>query len=448
MDLSALEAYAHQHPLAVPSVYLAASSVGAAFALNAHRPLAREGGLSISVFFAGWLTGELPLHHVVWQLAGTLVFAWLGALGAWPGWVGLGITMVSWVALVDLYTRARHTRELCERALVEGLGAGYEKQITSAWLERLNPLPPLAEMLLPFSMRRKDVERIRNLSYGAYGRRNKLDVYRRRDRPTGCPVLVQVHGGAWIIGDKEQQGLPLVYHLASLGWVCVSINYRLSPRSTFPDHIVDVKRAIAWVKEHVAEYGGDPDFVVITGGSAGGHLSSLAALTAGDASLQPGFEGADTSVRACVPFYGVYDFTNRSGEGRADMVPFLERLVFKARLAEARDVFDKASPMSRVHAGAPPFLVVHGTHDTLVPVAEARHFVELLREASQAPVAYLELPQAQHAFEVFSSARTAHVIRGVARFLAYVHSRYQVSRGAAPAPAASLAHLTPVPASS
>jgi len=85
-------------------------------------------------------------------------------------------------------------------------------------------------------------------------------------------------------------------HLAELGWVCVAINYRLSPRSTWPDQIVDVKRALAWTKEHIAEYGGDPDWVAITGGSAGGHLSSLAALTPNDPQFQPGFEDADTSV--------------------------------------------------------------------------------------------------------------------------------------------------------
>jgi acetyl esterase/lipase len=237
-----------------------------------------------------------------------------------------------------------------------------------------------------------------------------------------------VHGGAWILGDKSQQARPLIHHLASLGWVCVAINYRLSPRSTFPDHIVDVKRALAWVKENIAAYGGDPDFVVVSGGSAGGHLCSLAALTAGDPALQPGFEGADTSVRACVPFYGVYDFTNREGQGRADLVGFLERLVIKQPFAEARDAFDRASPLSRVHPGAPPFLVIHGTHDTLVPVGEARTFVDRLRRTSSAPVAYVELPQAQHAFEVFSSVRTAYAIRGVARFLSWVHAEHLRAR--------------------
>ena len=120
-------------------------------------------------------------------------------------------------------------------------------------------------------------------------------------------------------------------HLAERGWVCVAVNYRLSPRGTWPDHIVDVKRAIAWVKAHIAEYGGDPDFVAITGGSAGGHLSSLAALTPNVAGFQPGFEDADTSVQAAVPFYGVYDFTNRDGTSRADMEDMLARMVFKSK---------------------------------------------------------------------------------------------------------------------
>ena len=421
MDLPAFA----QHPLAVPSAYLAASAIGAGFAVNAHRPLARGGGLSISVFFAGWLTTELPLHHLAWQLAATAAFVAAGAMGAWPGWVGLFITLGSWAALLDLFVRAREARELVERALVEALGSDYRSRIAPELAARLDPQPSLSEILFPFAMRRRDVERTRNVPYGEHGKRNQLDVYRRRDRPVGCPVLVTVHGGAWIIGDKQQQAQPLVYHLASQGWVCVAINYRLSPRATFPDHIVDVKRALAWVKEHIAEHGGDPDFVVLSGGSAGGHLAALAALTAGDAELQPGFAEADTSVRACVPFYGVYDFTNRSGAGRADSLPFLERMVFKRSFAEEREAFDRASPMSHVHPGAPPFLVIHGTHDTLVPVAEARVFVKLLREASRAPGGVL-LPSwapgpapPSRAFRL-RSARPTSTSAAWPRFLAYV----------------------------
>ncbi|PRC60832.1 esterase, partial [Mycobacterium sp. ITM-2017-0098] len=81
------------------------------------------------------------------------------------------------------------------------------------------------------------------------------------------------------------------------GWICVSIDYRVSPRNTWPDHIVDVKRALAWIKEHIAEYGGDRNFVAIAGTSAGGHLAALAGLTANDPELQGDLpEGSDTSV--------------------------------------------------------------------------------------------------------------------------------------------------------
>jgi acetyl esterase/lipase len=321
---------------------------------------------------------------------------------------------------------------------VQALGPGYAEGIDAVERARLDAPQPLLQLVLPFALRHPDVERIKNLSYGPAGRRNQLDIYRPRRPGAGRPVLLQVHGGAWVIGDKSQQGLPLMTHLSSLGWVCVAINYRLSPRATFPDHIVDVKRAIAWVKANIAAYGGDPDFIVISGGSAGGHLSALAALTPNDPAYQPGFAEADTSVQACVPFYGVYDFTDREGVGRKDMRAFLGRIVLKRRFEEAPELFDQASPMSRVSAAAPPFLVIHGTHDTLVPVEEARLFVDLLRRASRQPVAYAEIPGAQHAFEVFASARTGHVVRGVARFVTLVHARYLAAQhGAAPLPAAA-----------
>ena len=126
-------------------------------------------------------------------------------------------------------------------------------------------------------------------------------------------MLLQVHGGAWTVGAKEHQGRPLMNQMAAKGWVCVAINYRLSPRDPWPAHIVDVKRAIAWVKDNIADYGGDPDYLAITGGSAGGHLTALAALTPGDPEFQPGFEDADTSVQAAVPFYGIYDFAGSTG---------------------------------------------------------------------------------------------------------------------------------------
>ena len=199
----------------------------------------------------------------------------------------------------------------------------------------------------------------------------------------------------------------------------MAINYRLSPKATWPDHIVDVKRALAWVKEHIAEYGGDPSFVAVSGGSAGGHLCALAALSAGDTAWQPGFEDADASVQACVPFYGVMDMTSSPEASRygGGLVKMLEKSVMKVKESEHPDVFRGASPTFRVRRDAPPFFVLQGGNDTLVPVETARVFVERLRAASTQPVAYAELPLAQHAFDVLASLRCQATTSAVADFL-------------------------------
>ena len=115
-------------------------------------------------------------------------------------------------------------------------------------------------------------------------------------------------------------------------------------------HIVDVKRAIAWVRDNIADYGGDPDYLVVTGGSAGGHLAALAALTPGDPAFQPGFEEADTSVQAAVPFYGVYDFAGSTGLANAIGMrdAFLGPRVLQTTWQDAPDVYEAASPILRV----------------------------------------------------------------------------------------------------
>ncbi len=280
-------------------------------------------------------------------------------------------------------------------------------------------VPPL--MLWPAGVRHR-----RGIEYARVdGRPLRLDVYEPGEplAEEPRPAIVQVHGGGWIAGSRSEQGIPLLNHLARHGWVGFNIDYRLSPGATFPDHLVDVKRAIAWVREHAAEYGADPDLVCLTGGSAGGHLCALAALTDDDPSFQPGFEDADTSVAAAVPFYGLYDLTNAEGVYYPELLEWvLERHVFKARFEDDPQRFRDASPTHRVHPGAPPFLVLHGEHDTLVPVADARRFVAELRAVSDNPVHYAELAGAEHAFDIGPSVRTARVVEAIERFLATVRA--------------------------
>jgi acetyl esterase/lipase len=296
----------------------------------------------------------------------------------------------------------------------------------------LDMATPWRQLVMPFRMQNPQVEVTKDIAYAGRGsRRGLLDVYRRAGAPLeGAPVLLQVHGGGWTIGSKDQQGIPLMLHMAARGWVCVAINYRLSPRHPFPTHLVDVKRSIAWIRSNIERFGGDPSYVAITGGSAGGHLTALAALTPNDPEYQPGFEDADTALQAAVPHYGVYDFAGASGERRAAQMrdSFLGPRVLMKDPALHPEDFERASPLLRVGPEAPPFFVVHGTHDTLVPVSQARHFVHRLREVAKNPVAYAELPGTQHAFDVFPSIRSAHVVRGVDRFLRWNHAQWQRDR--------------------
>ena len=411
---------------------LLASVVGAAATANALRPARRTGLLSMPAFASGLPTSELPLQTLAAQGVLTAVAGRGGGHGGVRGRLALGLTGASFAGLALLHRDSLRAAEVLEQALADGLGGDYLRRVVEPFSPPAQVPLTRRRILLPSLGLRRRYRAARDLSYGEYGRRNHLDVWRRADLPTGAraPVLVQIHGGGWVWGHKEGQAEPLMGHLAERGWVCVAPNYRLSPRATWPDHIVDVKRAVAWVRSNIADHGGDPSFLVITGGSAGGHLASLAALTPGLTEWQPGFEDADTSVAAAVSFYGIYDFTNR--HARADMIPFLEKRVFKSRLAQDLARWEEASPISHVGPQAPPFFVLHGVNDSLVPVEHARHFVEELRRMSSRTVAYAEVPRAQHAFDILPSPRAHHTAHAVERFLAVVRSEHG---GPAPAEA-------------
>jgi acetyl esterase/lipase len=398
----------------VPQLTLVLGVVCAAGVLNALRPV-RWTPVLLPFFFWAWLTAELAPQLTVLLVLFGVVLGLLGGFAGTAGLVGLALILVALAGLVRLIIGSEAAADAADSALSDmpdGPEPDSDVEVTSG----------LRRFFVPMSFRHPDVERIVDVPYGDGSPRHRLDVYRNTDKPTGCPALLQVHGGGWVIGDKREQGRPLMLHLASRGWVCFAPNYRLSPRATWPDHLVDVKRALAWVREHGQEYGADPGFVVLTGGSAGGHLVALAALTANDPRYQPGFEHVDTSVAGCVPYYGVYDMAGETGTkaARIRRRHLLDRLVMKTRDDQ---VYLDASPLEQVRADAPPFLVIHGRNDTLVPVGEARLFVERLRAVSDAPVLYLELPGTQHAFDVFPSIRSAHVVRAVGRFVEMVRLR-------------------------
>jgi len=407
--------------------FLRRQIVTAALTANAVRPVPGF-RVGIPAFMAGWLTGELAPH----LLAVTAADAALNATGRRRSRAGLALAVASAAGLAFLIDQSRRVQTSAEAALTETLGEGYLDVLDT------RPTPadlatPWRQLVNPFRVRNVAVTVQKDVPYAPeHGKRGLLDVYHPTEGVvSGAPVLLQVHGGGWSLGSKDQQGIPLMQHLAAKGWVCVAINYRLSPRDAFPAHVIDVKRAIAWIREHIEEYGGDPSYVAITGGSAGGHLTALTALTAGDPAWQPGFEQADTSVQVAVPHYGVYDMAGSTGLRSAEQMrdAFLAPRVFQTRWADHPEVFEAASPILRITADAPDFFVLHGTLDTLVAVDQARLFVARLRSISKRSVVYAELPGAQHAFDVLPSIRSAHIVRAIDRYLHWHWNLYRRERG-------------------
>lgn len=378
--------------------------------VNALAPTRRNKLFFLPSFFSSWLANELAGWWIFWQVVGVAAYVRWGDVTSWPARIAFVLIVVNWVLLVVLIARGRGAAVTMREALVDLVG------------DEPGPRIPKLHVWAPLIRRKKGMRRKRNVEYArAGGRRLRLDVYSPREpaKPgERRPAIVQIHGGAWVIGDKREQGIPLLTHLAVNGWVGFNINYRLSPAATWPEHLIDCKQAIAWIREHADEYGIDPEFIVVTGGSAGGHLTAMVALTSDDRSLQPGFEDADTSVQAAVPFYGVYDFTDRNHTQMPGFLSlFLEPWVMKRFHEDEPEAFSAASPLDRIHAAAPPFLIIHGDRDTLAPLEDARQFAQDLKDAADAPVVYAELHGAQHAFDVFLSPRTAPVIEGVERFL-------------------------------
>lgn len=409
---------------------LALAFLGALLTASALVPGRHLGWGNVLYFLASAPVHELPLVHIgVSGAIAVALVAW-GALSAWPGWLGLALVAASWAGLIIVHRRALPSRRVLREALETGLGPDFPERIPAQRRAAGDELT-LCERYWPPGPRRASIERLRNIAYAPGHDRFRLDIYRARgSRANHAPVILQIPGGGWVTSGKNHQALPLMCYLVSQGWIAVAANYRLSPASRFPEALIDCKRALAWVRGNIARYGGDPGFVAITGGSSGAHLASLVALTSNDRRLQPGFETIDTSVAACVPFYGVYDFLDRQGlrHDRGVMTAWLAKTVMPCAPDADPSLWDLASPIACARPDAPPFFVLHGAHDSLAKVEEARAFVARLRAVSRSPVVYAELPGAQHAWDMVHSVRTAYTVRAVGQFLEWV--------GAAPMPVA------------
>jgi acetyl esterase/lipase len=219
----------------------------------------------------------------------------------------------------------------------------------------------------------------RDLEYVPNGHeRQKLDLYVPEKASAPVPVIVWIHGGAWLGGSKDRPpALPLI----ARGYAVASINYRLSQHARFPAQIEDCKAAIRWLRANAATYNLDADHIGVWGASAGGHLVALLGTTGGVARLEGKGPNAEQSsrVQAVVDFFGPTDFTKMGG--RHDRPDSPEAKLLGGPVQDNKEKAAEANPITYVSKDAAPFLILHGDRDDVVPFGQSELLAEALRKA-------------------------------------------------------------------
>ncbi len=398
-----------------------------------------------SALFAGTILikNRMPWGIFIWPVrlfAGALspFLAVAGAVGALLGLVSRS-PLAALAGLFGAITSARYVWKSVafQDGFTEAFGAGWWERIPQARRERMlsghwtwrMPTPPQVahERDVPFA------------TIPGTSRQLLCDLW----LPSMCMEpsglgFIYLHGSAWYLGDKDMGTRLLFRQLASQGHLVMDVAYRMSPETDMYGMVGDARRAIAWMKEHGGKYGVDPDRIVIGGGSAGSHLTMLAAFAEGNPELTPiELQGLDLSVKGVVAIYGPSDLTanyyhTAQHETTRELAreltakePGPMRQLVKTLMGEdytrmglhkpressaflyllgghpeeLPEKYELFSPVHHVHPGCPPTLLIHGGEDLLVPVEGSRALERKLREVG-VPVVSLILPQTDHAFDL------------------------------------------------
>lgn len=222
----------------------------------------------------------------------------------------------------------------------------------------------------------------------------KLDVYAPRTTRGPNPILLFIHGGGWVVGTKEATFMWLMPYL-EMGWAVVNVEYRLAKVSLAPAAVEDCRLALRWVFTHAKDYGFDTTKVVVSGGSAGGHL----ALTTGMLPFSAGFDrptewfirNENPKVAAIINWFGITDV--------ADLLdgPNMKEYAVSwfGSMSNREEMAKRVSPLTYVRKDLPPILTIHGTADQLVPYSHATRLHEALTKAG-VPNQLLTIPNGKH----------------------------------------------------
>jgi acetyl esterase/lipase len=249
----------------------------------------------------------------------------------------------------------------------------------------------------------------KDVAYLEAGRKEKADVYTPAGNHTApLPAVLLIHGGGWVKGDKaDKRGVSIATDLAGAGYLVFAINYKLTERTGAPSHgipmvsipswpqnLYDCKSALRYMRKEAASLGIDPDRIAVMGESAGGHLALLLGSTAQVADLNKGglYTDQRNDVACVVDLYGVPDLS--APERAKQLVNFAG-----ANDAETAENVRRASPVTYLDAKTPPVLILHGTVDTLVPIAASRQLADRLKQLGVA-YQFVEIPGMGHAFDL------------------------------------------------
>lgn len=245
-------------------------------------------------------------------------------------------------------------------------------------------------------------EVIKDLAYGPTSQAQKLDLIRSKIRPTGsAPLILFIHGGGWREGDKGSFP-PALEKLTAEGFVCATVNYRLSGEAKFPAAIEDCKSALRFLRSKAAEYGIDTNRVGVWGSSAGGHLAALMGTSGDVADFKKNgvHTGLSDRVQAVVDFFGPSDFLKMKGQPSSfdHMAANSPESEFLGGAVESMvETAKQASPMTYVGADDPPFLIMHGDKDKVVPINQSELFFKTLQDA-KVPSHFVVVTNGGHGF--------------------------------------------------
>jgi acetyl esterase/lipase len=261
-----------------------------------------------------------------------------------------------------------------------------------------------------------------DIAYATVSAAQKLDIYLPDEGDGPFPVIIHVHGGAFMAGDKADLQVNPMLNGLKRGYAVVSINYRLSGEALFPANIMDVKAAIRWVKANAATYKLDAQKIALWGGSAGGNLVALAGVSADVKELEdPGPGNGDQScrVQAVVDWFGPTNFLlmdaqlKETGNGKPDHseANSPESKLMGQKITEIPEKVKLANPETYITKDDPPFLIEHGTKDHLVPTQQSILFAkELEKVIGKENVRLVLLDEAGHGGPQFDSKENMETV--------------------------------------